>query len=65
MASRGGEVNLTQRCRMFVLGVVLWTFVVLGSAAHLPFSDMGLLHAALASMVAASAFLPRRSLYWS
>lgn len=58
-------MSLTQRCWMFTLGLVLWIFVVAGSVAHLPFSEMGALHAGLAAAVAASAFLPRRSLHWS
>jgi hypothetical protein len=58
-------VSLTKRCRLFALGLTLWVFVVLATNAHLPFSEMGALHAGLAAAVASSAFLPRRSLSWS
>lgn len=58
-------MNLTQRCRMFALGAILWIFVTALSIEHYPLSAaMGLLHAALASMVTASAFLPRTMLHW-
>jgi hypothetical protein len=50
---------------MFALGAILWIFVTALSIEHYPFSAaMGLLHAALASMVTASAFMPRTMLHW-
>ena len=58
-------MSLDKRCRLFALGLMLWICVVLTANAHLPFSEMGALHAGLAAAVASSAFLPRRSLSWS
>lgn len=59
-------MNITQRCRMFTLGVFLWVTVTALSMEHYPLSAaMGTLHAALASAVTASAFMPRSMLHWS
>jgi hypothetical protein len=58
-------MSLDKRCRLFALGVVLWICVVATTLTPLPFNELGTLHAGLAAAVAASAFLPRRSLSWS
>ena len=58
-------MSFVKRCRLLTLGLVFWILVVAGSVAHLPFSELGTLHAGLAAAVAASAFLPRRALSWS
>lgn len=59
-------MNFVQRCRMFTLGLTMWIVVVALGMEHTPITEsLGTLHAAMASMVAASAFMPRTMLRWA
>lgn len=57
-------MNLVQRCRMLSLGLVLWIAVAFQCAAHYPFSWLSTIHAGMAGLVAAAAFMPRTMLSW-
>lgn len=59
-------MNFTQRCRIFALGVTMWIAVVAMGMNHTPFSEeLGALHAGVAGLVAALAFVPRTMLRWA
>lgn len=50
---------------MFTLGLTMWIVVVALGMEHTPITEsLGTLHAAMAGMVAGSAFLPRTMMRW-